>query len=222
MTSFKSVANKLQKHYPDASDVAIVSNKGKILYSTSKWDVKKDIDSVLNSWINGNAQFVTLDGIKYSILQMEPERFISTNRQKKGHLIGASTPDGSNYMLAHIKPKAKGWFHMAYPAISRAAAMLKKDSESEFIKSKVELPDETKEKISYESSTGQAVVYQIAPPTPSTIDPYLKAEIEGLLQWINNLQGLAGYITSILQQNDQSRITKLAELYNELYHLFYD
>lgn len=221
MTSFKSVVSKLQKHYPDAQDVAIVSNKGKILYSTSKWDVKKDIGSVLHSWVNGNAQFVTLDGIKYSILQMEPERFICTNRQKKGHLIGASTPDRSNYMLAHIRPKAKGWFHMAYPAVARATAMLKKDSESEFITSKVELPDETKKEISYDSSTGQGVVYQVA-PTPPPIDPYLKAEIEGFLKWINNLQGLAGYIANILQQNDQHRISKLAELYNELYQLFYD
>ena len=221
MTNFKSVVNKLQKHYPDASDVAIVSNKGKILYSTSKWNLKKDIESVLNSWINGNAQFVTLDGIKYSILQMEPERFIGTNRQKKGHLIGASTPDKNNYMLAHIKPKAKGWIHMAYPALARAAAMLQKGSESEFIKSKVELPDETKEEQAYESSTGQAVIYQVA-PTPSTVDPYLKTEVEGFLQWIKNPQGLAGYITSILQQNDPHRISKLAELYNELYSLFYD
>ena len=59
-------------------------------------------------------------------------------------------------------------------------------------------------------------------PTPPTIDPYLKAEIEGLLQWINNPQGLAGYIANVLQQNDQYRISKLAELYNELYQLFYD
>ena len=145
MTNFKSIVNKLQKHYPDASDVAIVSNKGKILYSTNSWDRFKSYKWTFYSWVNGNAQFVTLDGIKYSILQMEPERFIGTNRQKKGHLIGASTPDKNNYIFAHIKPKAKGWFHMAYPAVARAAVMLKKGSESEFIKSKVELPDETKE-----------------------------------------------------------------------------
>ena len=46
-------------------------------------------------------------------------------------------------------------------------------------------------------------------------------EIEGFLQWINNPQGLGAYIYNILQQNDQSRISKLAELYNELYRLFY-
>ena len=217
MTNFKSVVNKLQKHYPDATDVVIVSNKGKVLFSTSKWDVKKDINDVLANWSSNTAQFVVLNGIRYSILQIEPERFIGTNRQKKGHLIGAVTPDGDKYMLAHIRPKAKGWFHMAYPAVARAAAMLKKGSESKFIETEVE----TKEGEVIESSTGQVAAYQVAPPQPS-IDPYLKAEIEGFLQWINNPQGLAGYIYNILQQNDQYRISKLAELYNELYHLFYD
>ena len=217
MTNFKSVINKLQKHYPDATDVVIVSNKGKVLFSTNKWDVKKDINDVLASWSSNTAQFVVLNGIRYSILQMEPERFIGTNRQKKGHLIGAASPDGDKYILAHIRPKAKGWFHMAYPAVARAAAMLKKGSESKFIESEVE----TKKEEVIESSTGQVAAYQVAPPQPS-IDPYLKAEIEGFLQWINNPQGLLGYISQILQQNDQYRISKLAELYNELYHLFYD
>ena len=77
-----------------------------------------------------------------------------------------------------------------------------------------------KEEEIYESSTGQMAAYQVAPSQP-TVDPYLKAEIEAFLQWINNPQGLAGYISYVLQQNDQVRISKLAELYNELYHLFY-
>ncbi|MFW9999063.1 MAG: hypothetical protein ACFE9Q_10605 [Candidatus Hodarchaeota archaeon] len=221
MTNFKSVVSKLQKHYPDASDVVIVSNNGKILYSTSKWDVKNDINSFLSSWESGTAQFVTLNGIRYSILQMEPERFIGTNRQKKGHLIGAASPDGEKYMVAHIKPKAKGWFHMAYPAVARAAAMLKKGIKSEFIGSKIDLSSETKQESVYESSSRQTVAYQPAPTEP-TIDPYLKAEVEGFLQWINNPSGLAGYISYVLQQNDQYRISRLAELYNELYHLFFD
>jgi len=217
MVNFKSIVNKLQKHYPDATEVAVVDKGGKVLFTTGKWDIKKDIKEVLRKWAGGSAQFVTLDGIRYSVLQMEPERFIATNRKKRGHLIGASTPDGKIYMLAHIRPKAKGWFHMAYPAVARAAAMLTKGSQSEFIETKVEI----KEEEIYESSTGQMAAYQVAPPQP-TIDPYLKAEIEAFLQWINNPQGLAGYIDYVLQQNDQIRISKLAELYNELYHLFYD
>lgn len=216
MVNIKSVVNKLQKHYPDASEVAVVDKTGKVLFTTSKWDIKKDIKEVLRKWASGNAQFVTLNGIRYSILQMEPERFIATNRKKKGHLIGASTPDGKNYMLAHVRPKAKGWFHMAYPAVARAAAMLKKGSQSEFIESEVEI----KEEEAYGSSTEQMAAYQ-ATPLQTTIDSYLKAEIEGFVQWIKNPQGLGAYIFNILQQNDQHRISKLAEIYNELYNLFY-
>lgn len=216
MVNIKSVVSKLQKHYPDATKVALVDKQGKVLFTTGKWYVKKDIKEFLAKWASGNAQFVTLDGIRYSILQMEPERFIGTNRKNKGHLIGTSTPDGKNYMLAYVRPKAKGWFHMAYPALARAAAMLKKSSQSEFIESEVEI----KEEEVYESSAGQMATYQVAQPQP-TIDPYLKAEIEGFSQWINNPQGLGAYIFNILQQNDQYRISKLAELYNELYRLFY-
>jgi hypothetical protein len=216
MVNIKSVVSKLQKHYPDAVNVAVVDRQGKILFTIGKWDVKKDIKEMLAKWASGNAQFVTLSGIRYSILQMEPERFIGTNRKKEGHLIGASTPDGKLYMLAHIRQKAKGWFHMAYPAVARAAAMLRKGSESEFIETKVDLKEEISESVS-----GQAAAYQGTPSQP-TIDPYLKAEIEGFLQWIKNPQGLGAYISNIIQQNDQYRISKLAELYNELYHLFYD
>jgi hypothetical protein len=92
---------------------------------------------------------------------------LGPNRKKKGHLIGALTPDGKLLMLAYIKPKAKGWFHLAYPAVARAAAMLKKGTKSEFIETKVEI--EEKE---YKSSDEKVVAYQVATPQP-TVDPYL-------------------------------------------------
>jgi len=218
MVNIKSVVDKLQKHYPDASHVAVVDRTGKVLHSRGKWDVKRDIKGVLADWTGGNAQFVTLDGIRYSILQMEPERFIATNRKNKGHLIGASAPDGNTLFIAHIKPKAKGWFHMAFPAVARAAAMMKKKSESQFIETKVDLSSVSETNI-VESTTGynsSSVLVQ----QPS-MDPSLKAEIEGFLQWANNPQGLSGYISYALQQNNLQQISRLAELYNEFYQIFY-
>ena len=212
MVNFKSIVKSLQKHYPDASEVAILSNKGKILFSTPKWNIKGDIKSFLNDWNSGSAQFVELDGVRYSILQMEPERFIGTNRHKKGHLIGASTPNKEKLMIAHIKPKAKGWFHMAYPAIARAAAMMEKGTNSEFIETKVDLNKGSDEEPQQISSSVAAI---------RSIDPYLKAEIEGLLEWIKNDQGLYSYISYALQNNDMYKISELARIYNELYHLFY-
>lgn len=218
MVNIKSVVDKLQKHYPDASQVAVIDRSGKVLYSRGKWNVKRDIKGVLASWTDGNAQFVTLDGIRYSVLQMEPERFIATNRKKKGHLIGASNPEGDTLFIAHIRPKAKGWFHMAYPAVARAVAIMKKKSDSKFIETKVDLSGVSETNV-VENPTGynsSSVLVQ----QPS-IEPSLKTEIEGFLQWINNPQGLAGYISYALQQNNLQQISRLAELYNEFYQIFY-
>ena len=212
MTNYKSLVKDLQKHYSDASEVVIVNRSGKILYSTDNWNVKSDIKDLLSSWGSGNAQFVNLNKIRYSILQMEPERFIGTNRHKKGHLVGASTPDGDNYMIAHIKPKAKGWFHMAYPAIARAAAMIEKGSKSKFIETKVDLSSESEVKLMQNTTS-------IVTPKYITLDTVLKAEVEGFLEWIKNPQGLSGYITYYLQQNDYNVISRLSKIYDELYRI---
>jgi len=220
IANFKTVVNNLQKHYKDAESVAIISNNGKLLYTTKNWNIKSDISSLLSSWATGSAQSVTINSIRYSIVQMEPERFIATNRHKKGHLIGATTPDGENYMVAHVKPKAKGWFHLAYPAVARAAAMLKKGSKSEFIKTEIDFSKETKTERVSETSSGQNTTYAYPSTTP-TIDPTLNAEVEMFLEWVKNPDGLGGYISYYLQTNDSYYLSKLAEIYQDLYRIFY-
>ncbi len=211
MVNLKSVVSKLQKHYKDAKSVAIISSSGKLLYSTKNWNIKSDIKNLLASWASNSAQSVTVDSIRYSIVQMEPERFIATNRHKKGHLIGAATPDKDKYMVAQISPKAKGWFHLAYPAVARAAAMLSKGTKSEFIETKVET-EKGELTQTYESLTKVGEIH---------IDPILKAEVEAFLEWIKDPEGLSGYIVYYLEQNNPDVISQLAKYYNELYRLFY-
>jgi hypothetical protein len=41
------------------------------------------------------------------------------------------------------------------------------------------------------------------------------------LDWIKNPQGLTSYLLHSLQENDPYRISKLAEIYNEIYRIFY-
>ena len=209
MVNYKSIIKSLQKHYSDATEIVVFGNKGKVIYSTSNWSVSKDIKAVLDSWGSGSAQFVNMKGIRYSVLQMAPERFIATNRKKKGHLVGASIFGSDIYIIAHIKPKAKGWMHLAYPAVVRAAAMMKKGSKSQFVETEVDV------------SVENGLIAKSSSMVRPEIDPYLKAEVEGFLEWIENPQGLATYIYNSLQQNDPYSISKLAELYNELYRLFY-
>ena len=208
IVNYKSVVKNLQKHYSDATEVVVINNKAKVLHSTSNWNVSKDIKGVFASWSSGNAQSVNISGNKYSVLQMQPERFIATNRKKKGHLVGSSIPGTDTYIIAHIKPKAKGWMHMAYPAIARAAAMMTKGSKSQFIETEVDVS---------ESELAEKSSRMVQP----SIDPHLKAELEGFLEWIKNPQGLSSYLFQSLQENDPYRISKLAEIYNELYRIFY-
>ncbi len=209
IVNYKSIVKNLQKYYSDATEVVVVSNKAKVLHSTSNWKVAKDVKGVLASWGSGSALFVNMNGIRYSVLQMAPERFIATNRKKKGHLVGSSIPGTDMYIIAHIRPKAKGWMHMAYPAIARAAAMMRKGSKSQFIETEVDVSDDTE--------LGDKSSRMVQP----SIDPYLKADVEGFLDWIKNPQGLNSYLLQSLQENDPYRISKLAEIYDELYRIFY-
>lgn len=187
----------------------MINNKAKILHSTSNIFVSKDVKGLLASWGSGNAQSVNMGGIRYSVLQMVPERFIATNRQKKGHLVGSSVPGTDMFLIAHIREKAKGWMHMAYPAIARAAAMMTKGSKSEFIETEIDNSNDNEL-----AEKSRAMVH------PS-IDPYLKTEVEGFLEWIKNPQGLPSYLSHSLKENDPYRISKLAEIYNEFYRIFY-
>ncbi len=135
MVDYKNVLKTLQKSYSYVDKILVLKNNGKIEYSTDNWKVKEDIKGFLASWASGNAQFVVMDGVKYSILQMEPERFVGTNRQKKGHLIGAATAERDKYLIAHIDNKAKGWMHNAYPMVARAAVALNDTSKLKYLDS---------------------------------------------------------------------------------------
>ena len=138
MANYKSIVSKLRKHY-SAVDKVIIIKGGKRLFNTKGFDVSKDMKSVIAIWQGGQGQSVSVSGNKYSILQCAPERFIATNRHKKGHLIGATTPDRSTYILAHIKPKSKDWFHAAYPIVARAAAMMQDGSFEDSFAPKMEI-----------------------------------------------------------------------------------
>ena len=79
MVDYAGIVNTLIQDYPDAVAVAVVDSSSNLLYQTDNWDVRKDIGRVMSSWRMGNAQFVMLQDVKYSIIQMEPERLIATN-----------------------------------------------------------------------------------------------------------------------------------------------
>ncbi len=205
MVDYHSIVSTLIQDYPDAVAVVVVDGSSKVLYQTDNWNVSKDIGRVMSSWRMGNAQFVMLQDVRYSIIQMEPERLIATNFKKQGHLVGAAAPGGEAYVIAYINPDAEAWNHTAYPSVARVAAMLSGASHTTGVSV---------------AGVSQSASLGAAQPGQSSIDPALQAEIEGFLQWIKDPQGLAGYISYYLQNNDAYTISRLAEIYNEFRRIF--
>jgi len=61
-----------------------------------------------------------------------------------------------------------------------------------------------------------------APPVAenSNMDPELKGEIQSLLEWIKDSEGLSGYINYYLEQNNHQIIAELSKIYAELRQIF--
>ena len=70
MADFATVVNDLMTNYPYALAAAIVDSSSNVVYSTDNWDVSGDVGKVMAAWRGGNAQFVNIQGVKYSILQI--------------------------------------------------------------------------------------------------------------------------------------------------------
>ena len=83
MTKYKVIIQKLQKHYPDADSIAIFTNRGKVLFNTRDFNVSSDLKTLITSWQSGRGASVTVNNIRYSLLQQTPDRLIATNRHKK-------------------------------------------------------------------------------------------------------------------------------------------
>jgi hypothetical protein len=230
MASIKSAIKYLQKAFPDVMETALFNKKGKVLYSSNDWSIENEVKTLLSVWWSENAQFINLNGIRYSILQMEPERFVATNRKKQGHLVGAATPSMDKFLIAHISPKSKGWFHGAYPTVARAAAMietgleinLEKGKRYKTSKQEKDVRDEVFEEDYFASFIESA-------NNPSTslvqqrlrIDSNLVNEVETLLEWIKDPEGLGGFIKYYLKVNDSKMISRLSRIYQQFYKIFY-
>ena len=205
MVDYSQIAYTLMQDYPDAVAIAIVDASSNLLYQTDNWDVRGDIGRVMSSWKMANAQFVMLQSVKYSIIQMEPERLIATNFKRQGHLVGAMSPGGEAYILAYINPEAEAWNHTAYPSVARAAAMISGASHSTGV---------TVSGVSQSASLGAAQ------PGQSSVDPGLIEELQGFLTWIKDPNGLQVYVSQCLVNNETIKISQLAQIYNEFRRIF--
>ena len=186
---------------PNIIAAAVIQGK-QVIYTTDNWDISGDVDRVVSSWVGQNAQFIMVSGVKYSILQMEPERLVAISLKGEGSICAAK--DEEHKIICYLQPDgdARGAIMDVQRAVSSMSA------QGPYLDSNAQLGGAASAGI--QSSTGAV----------SAVDPQLKAEIKSFLDWIKDSEGLAGYINYYLQQNNAQIISELSKIYNELRQIF--
>ena len=195
-----AVYNLMQSD-PNIIAAAVIQGK-QVIYTTDNWDISGDVDRVVSSWVGQNAQFIMVSGVKYSILQMEPERLVAISLKGEGSICAAK--DDEHKLICYLQPDgdARGAIMDVQRAVSSMSA------QGPYMEAGAQMGGAA-------SAGTQASVGAV-----SSVDPQLKGEIQSFLDWIKDSEGLAGYINYYLQQNNAQIISELSKIYNELRQIF--
>lgn len=194
----RTAIQNLMQSDPHIIAAAVIEGKNSIVYSTENWDISADVGRVIQSWVAQNAQFIMISGVKYSILQCEPERLIATSIRGEGSIVAAK--DDERKIIAYLEPD--GYTPGAAMDVQRILFSMSG-------------------KTPYKSSETQ-MGKEVAPATAAktSVDPQLKGEIQAFLDWVNSADGLSGYINYYLQQNNNQIISELSKIYYEFRKIF--
>ncbi len=238
--NFETHANQLMKTNREITAVAVVDARGKVQYQSNGWNISGDISNLLKSW-HEKSPSITVQGVKYSMLQCTPERLVTTNVLKKGHVVGAITPEGL-YVIARTSPK--GNYQVSYMDTARAADQMKKDGHplkgkpTNLTSANMDLDSPLAKKepkaekwrtfadSEHAINVGKATQLLLCLKSSNIetktqpSDPALFQEIDNFLQWIKNPQGLSYYIDYYLNQNNPEMIAKLARVYEQFRNIF--
>ncbi|NMC06373.1 MAG: hypothetical protein GYA24_14245 [Candidatus Lokiarchaeota archaeon] len=213
---YVSIIATLQQYNPSIAGVIVASMTGDIIFCTSNWQpTPQEVKNVVNAWRGGNSISVTLQGVKFSVLQSTSERFISTNIKKQGHLVGATTP-GGQCVLGFVLPDAA--YDGAYMDVARAAGQMRPGGSA----AGLAMTAATSGTIYQKTDVSNAQLAQSGGPRPQAggaigggASPEAQ-EVQQLLQWVKDPAGLAQFIGYCLQNYDQARIAAFSRFYRAL------
>ena len=194
----------------DPNIIAAAVIKGKeIIYTTDNWDISGDVDRVVSSWMGQGAQFIMVSGVKYSVLQMGAERIVAISLKGEGSICGAK--DEEHKLLCYLQPDgdARG----AAMAVQRALGTM--STTGPYMDTSSQMGQNSSQ-MGGTSTIGGTTAVGGGP----SIDPQLQGEIKAFLDWIKDGEGLAGYVSYYLQQNNAQIISDLSKIYNELRQIF--
>ncbi len=110
--SIENIIDELLNEEQNIFGVAIVSSEGTLVTQTENWNVTGDLPQI-NEFLQTKLELgekgmtsITVQGIKYMIVENTEERKIGTNITGKGHLIVAPIPIGGiGALVCYISPK---------------------------------------------------------------------------------------------------------------------
>ena len=112
-TEIETIIDELLNTEQNIDGVAIINKTGSLVTQTQNWDISSDLDKI-NELLKAKLKLgqrgisnISLQGIKYMIVENTEERKIGTNITGKGHIIIAPIPiGGTGALICYINPQA--------------------------------------------------------------------------------------------------------------------
>ena len=112
LSEIQSIINDLLNEEQNVFGIAIISKSGALITQTENWDISKDLDTI-NELLQTKLELgqkgmssISIQGIKYMIVENTEERKIGTNITGKGHIIIAPVPiGGTGALICYINPQ---------------------------------------------------------------------------------------------------------------------
>ena len=113
MSKIEKIIDDLLSEEQNIFGVAIINKSGAIITQTENWDLSNDLGTI-NELLGAKLELgqrgmssLTIQGIKYMMVENTEERKIGTNITGKGHLIIAPIPiGGTGALVCYINPQA--------------------------------------------------------------------------------------------------------------------
>ncbi|UCC19389.1 MAG: hypothetical protein JSV62_14990 [Promethearchaeota archaeon] len=111
-SKIESIIDDLLNEEQNIFGVAIISQDGNLITQTENWNITNDLD-LINELLNQKLELgekgissITIQGIKYMIVENTEERKIGTNITGKGHIIICPVPiGGTGALVCYINPQ---------------------------------------------------------------------------------------------------------------------
>lgn len=113
MTSeIELIINNLLNEEQNVFGIAVINQSGSLITQTENWDISQDLGTI-NELLQTKLELgqkgmssISIQGIKYMIVENTEERKIGTNITGKGHIIIAPVPvGGTGALICYINPQ---------------------------------------------------------------------------------------------------------------------